>query len=263
MTVVRAAVVAVAKNSVERRDDHLCEERPLRILIGEEPLTITLRSPGHEVELAVGLAFSEGIIRGRDDIDGITSEDDCVSMRLRPGYEPARAIQDRRFVATGACGACGKVDIETLYTTPSGPPPEGPVIPHTLLYALAERMQLQQATFASTGGLHAAAIFSEHGELMALYEDIGRHNALDKLIGARLMAGQMDGTPCILMLSGRASFELLQKARMARFPIVASIGAPSTAAVDLAMTGSITLAGFVRNDRYNIYSGEQRISLPT
>ncbi len=263
MTVVRAPIVAIARNSVERREDHLCEERPLRILINDQPLTITLRSPGHEVELAVGLAFSEGIILSRDDIVGITSDDDCVSMQLRPGFETARAIHDRQFVQTGACGVCGKVDIETLYTTPSGPPPAQPLIPYTLLYALAERMQLQQATFASTGGLHAAALFSEHGELLALYEDIGRHNALDKLIGARLMAGQMDGSPCILMLSGRASFELLQKARMARFPIVAAVGAPSTAAVDLATTGGITLAGFVRNDRYNIYSGEQRISLPT
>jgi FdhD protein len=263
MTVVRAPIVALANDRIDHRDDHLCEERPLRILIGDEPLTITLRSPGHEVELALGLVFSEGLIRSRDDIDGITSEDDCVRLQLRAGYTPTRAINDRRFVATGACGACGKVELETLYTVPTGPPPDGPQISHSLLYALSERMQAQQATFATTGGLHAAALFSEQGELLALYEDIGRHNALDKLIGARLMADQLGGTPCILMLSGRASFELLQKARMARFPIVAAVGAPSTAAVALAETGGITLAGFVRNDRYNLYTGQHRIRMPS
>jgi FdhD protein len=230
---------------------------------------VTMRTPGNDFELAAGVVFNEGIVRGREEIAQITY---CLDAELDPdqrynvvNIELARANLpdldrfERHFIASSACGVCGRAQLESLHDLGVTPIDDGVCISPELLYSLPSRMREAQRIFDFTGGLHAAALFNETGEPIAAREDIGRHNAVDKLAGWGLLNGRIPFSRCILVVSGRAGYEILQKSAVARIPVVCSVSAPSSLAVDLAREFNITLAGFVRDDRANVYSAGDRI----
>ncbi len=255
--------------------DFVAVEEPLEIRIGHseggrpkhQAVSITMRTPGHDFELAAGFLCTEGILKSRDQVAGIEhcghgpSLTNTVRVDLVAGVAVDVKRLERNFYTTSSCGVCGKTSLEALATgatrvvTAPGFQVEARVI-HSLPAKLRER----QRTFEHTGGLHAAAFFSHTGELLGLREDVGRHNAVDKLIGSQFLAGTLPARESILFLSGRASFELLQKAVMAGVAIVCAVGAPSSLAVEAANEFGVTLLGFVRDNRFNIYSGADRVS---
>ena len=257
--------------------DLLAVEEPLEIRLGfglagkrtHRSISITMRTPGDDFELAAGFLFTEGIIHDCDQIEAIrhcgpaigeNRNRNVVRLELQPGVEIDFKRLERHFYTSSSCGVCGKTSIEALQVgacpiLPSDRPVFDPVIIHRLPEALREA----QCVFERTGGLHAAALFDESGKLHALREDVGRHNAVDKLIGSQLLEKRVPLHDRLILVSGRASFELVQKALMAGIPVLAAVGAPSSLAVDLARTFKMTLLGFVRNDRFNIYTGEGRI----
>jgi len=255
--------------------DFVAVEEPLEIRIGQseggrpkhQAVSITMRTPGHDFELAAGFLCTEGILKSRDQVAGIEhcghgpSLTNTVRVDLVAGVAVDVKRLERNFYTTSSCGVCGKTSLEALATgatrvvTAPGFQVEARVI-HSLPAKLRER----QRTFEHTGGLHAAAFFSHTGELLGLREDVGRHNAVDKLIGSQFLAGTLPARESILFLSGRASFELLQKAVMAGVAIVCAVGAPSSLAVEAANEFGVTLLGFVRDNRFNIYSGANRVS---
>ena len=221
-------------------------------------------TPGHDEELATGFLFTEGIIKSSDDIISCVSTaaagNNSVTTVLKPGitFDPKK--MERHFYSSSSCGVCGKSSIDAVKYNFSGDPVHDTMsIPAFLLIQLPELLRKQQEVFEHTGGLHASALFDPNGHLLLSREDVGRHNALDKLIGASLIAGNIPLHEHLLLLSGRASFELIQKAAMAGIKIVCAVGAPSSLAVELAKELDITLVGFLRDGRFNIYSGEQRI----
>jgi len=218
-------------------------------------LGLTLCTPGHEVDLACGLLYAEGWLTTAADIAAIHLQPGSVLVSLQPGIEPAGATR-RHLIRTSACGLCGR---EELPAEVEAPPAFEAMMPIDLLYELPARLAAAQPAFQQTGALHAAALFSMAGELLALREDIGRHNALDKLIGRRLQNDAMPLTGHLVLLSGRAGYELLQKCAAAKTTFVASIGAPSTMAVELARRQNITLIGFLRKERCNVYTHPHRI----
>lgn len=256
-------------------DDAVAVEEPLEIrLVQEVPsgietrrLAVTMRTPGHDFELAVGFLHGESIIASRADVLDVsycTDEDEpqrenIVNVTLRPGlaYDPTNV--ERNFYTTSSCGVCGKAALEALEVHGCAVLNDGPAVRASTIRALPARLREAQATFDRTGGLHAAGLFSRDGDLLRLYEDVGRHNALDKLIGAALLDGALPLEDAVLTLSGRASFELLQKALVARIPVVAAVGAPSSLAVDLAESFNVTLAGFVRAEGMNVYTAAHRV----
>ncbi|WP_010584887.1 formate dehydrogenase accessory sulfurtransferase FdhD [Schlesneria paludicola] len=258
-------------------DDVLAIEEPLEIRLvwqvdgkrQQRSLSITMRTPGCDQELAAGFLFGEGIVQHSSQVVRIAHCGPAVGeMGLRNviKVELAERIDldwsrfERNFHVTSSCGICGKTSLEAVNRLGCTPPPMEFQIDPEILYALPKRLRSEQAIFDSTGGLHAAALFDQAGNLLAVREDVGRHNALDKLIGAEFLADRLPPTePRILLLSGRASFELLQKATAAGIGIVAAIGAPSSLAVDLARQSQITLVGFLRNGRCNVYCGPDRI----
>ena len=261
-------------------DDTLAAEEPLEIrLLWEdagvpEPLrksiAITMRTPGDDFELAIGFLRGEGVIASREDFVDVSyclDEDvvaqqqtfNVVTVTLRPGLTFDLARLERNFYTTSSCGICGKAALDALEIQGSEPLPPGPRVSATTLRRLPATLRQSQALFGQTGGLHAAGLFSLSGQLLGLREDVGRHNALDKLIGAQLIAGQAALTNRALLLSGRASFELLQKALAAQIPIVAAVGAPSSLAAQLAESFNITLLGFTRAEGFNVYTGAERI----
>jgi FdhD protein len=249
-------------SDVFRLDDVLAVEEPLEIRLGGKSLTITMRTPGDDIELAVGFLFSEGIIRDASQVHSIdppsNGSPNVVVVELASATPQVRTQADRNFVMTSACGVCGKASLDDLRsnTCPMLPPDEIQVEPE-LIHVLPDRLRRVQSTFDSTGGLHAAALFSLQGELGSVREDVGRHNALDKLIGAALLNR---GTPLKnLLLLVRASFELVQKALMAGLPVLAAVGAPSSLAVSTAESSGMTLIGFLRNGRFNVYTGSRRV----
>ncbi len=268
------SIRGVERGRTAQRDDLLAVEEPLEIRIGcwkrgklqEFPLSITMRTPGQDRELAAGFLFTEGIIASYRDIDNLqpgSQNPNCNTVRavLRRGIKLNPQDLRRHFYATSSCGVCGKASLEALRLTGYTAPPAGqPRIEPELIRALPPRMQAAQAVFDATGGLHAAALFSAEGELVCLREDVGRHNALDKVIGAQLLAGKVPLHQSILMVSGRTSFEILQKALSAGIPVVAAVSAPSTLAVELARQFQVTLLGFVRGERFNIYADADRIA---
>ncbi|HUG15967.1 MAG TPA: formate dehydrogenase accessory sulfurtransferase FdhD [Thermomicrobiales bacterium] len=259
---------------VEDRD-RLAVEEPLEIRLvwrdgrhsRRDSIAVTMRTPGADFELAIGFLYGEGIIRSRDDFVDVAYcvEDDgpqtfnIVTVTLSPetGFDLSRL--SRHFYTTSSCGVCGKATLEALDILGCDPLPDGAAVAANTISGLPELLFTAQASFHRTGGLHAAGLFSLDGSLLCSREDVGRHNALDKVIGERVMAGDEVMSRSIVMLSGRASFELLQKSLMARIPIVAAVGAPSSLAVDLARSFNITLAGFVRPDGFNLYSGNERV----
>jgi len=268
--------------------DVLAIEEPLEIRVasdaGEVQVAVTMRTPGEDFELAAGFLFGEGLLHTRDEISeiGYCCDDrpqarfadgvgqvtagaryNVVTVRLRPGV-PFDAAQIRRnFYATSSCGVCGKASLESLEMRGCAPlARDAFCVSAGIIRRLDAGLRRRQALFDKTGGLHAAALFNAAGELLTLHEDVGRHGALDKLVGRRLLDGHLPAADCLLMVSGRASFEIMQKALMARVPVVVAVGAPSSLAVELAQAFNITLIGFARGEHFNIYAGDWRIALP-
>jgi len=256
-------------------DDAVAVEEPLEIRLGRvvdgkvrlQPVSITMRTPGDDFELAAGFLFTEGILQSSDQVREILHcgkgkvATNTLRVELVAGVEVDMTRLERNFYTTSSCGVCGKTSLEAL-ATGAHPvsPPEGFTVDAQLIDELPGRLQTQQHAFRSTGGLHASALFSRTGELLGLREDVGRHNALDKLIGSRFLAGTLPASDTILFLSGRASFELLQKAVMAGIPVVCAVGAPSSLAIAAAQEFGVTLLGFVRGRRFNVYTGPERLA---
>ena len=224
-----------------------------------------MRTPGHDMELAAGFLFTEGIIRNNREILCIEQEDsdkNRIMVALQPNIKINLKNTERNFYTTSSCGVCGKSSIDAIKTVSAYKnEPDNISLKAELFYTIHEILRNRQAIFDSTGGLHAAALFDLQGNFLMLREDVGRHNALDKLIGVSLLNEQLPLCNNILLLSGRASFELIQKASMAGIKVITAVGAPSSLAVELAKECGITLIGFLRNERFNIYSGEQRIKM--
>ena len=289
-----ARVWVVESGRSRPRTDQLATEEPLEIRLraggaapGEGPLpvfrrrsqgaghrtvAITMRTPGADFELAAGFLYGEGIIRSGDEIRGISHCDEpdldedkrynIVNVELRSGVLPDLQAMERHFYTTSACGVCGKASLESLRIRGCPVIPPGPEVEAEVLRELPEKLRAGQGIFAATGGLHAAALFDPGGNLLAVREDVGRHNALDKIVGWALLGGRLPLSGHIVMVSGRSSFEILQKSLMAGVPIVCAVSAPSSLAVSLAREFGITLIGFLRGDRFNVYAGVDRIRMP-
>jgi len=262
-------------HETERAMDAVAIEEPLEIRMGlheqgplrQQAVSVTMRTPGDDFELASGFLFTEGIILSREQVAGIkhcgrgSEPTNTVRVDLAPGVTVDFKRLERNFYTTSSCGVCGKTSLEALATGARKIAPENATtVTAQTIDELPARLRAQQQTFQSTGGLHAAALFTHSGALIAVREDVGRHNAVDKLIGSRFLAGALPASDSILFLSGRASFELLQKAVMAGIPIVCAVGAPSSLAIEAAREFDVTLFGFVRDQRFNVYSGEQRLA---
>jgi FdhD protein len=254
--------------------DLLAVEEPLEIRLGSKSISITMRTPGNDFELAAGFLFSEGILHHASQIREIhwshqpngnpRQLGNSVTVELNPGVEVDLDRLERHFYTTSSCGVCGKASIEAIQTQMQMQgcpvlPRNSPVVASSVIHLLPEALRRAQPVFERTGGLHAAALFSPDGTLQLLREDVGRHNALDKLIGAEMLASHTPLSNHLLFMSSRASFELVQKAIMAGIPILAAVGAPSSLAVETAQRFNLTLLGFVRDSRFNIYSGASRI----
>ncbi len=268
---VQIKVKRVSLGNRVDNDDELAVEEPLEIqlLYGssvqplQKSISVTMRTPGFDRELAVGFLFTEGIIQNRGqllDTQPVPFTSNRLVVALGVNENPLLQKSERNFYTTSGCGVCGKSSIEAIKTVSVyNNTPDEIRVKAGLFYGLHDAIRKQQAVFESTGGLHASALFDLEGNFIMLREDIGRHNALDKVIGAAFLNDKLPLDGKILLLSGRASFELIQKAVMAGIKIVASVGAPSSLAVELAHENGITLIGFLRSDRFNIYSGEQRV----
>lgn len=256
-----------------RRDDRaetLVVEEPLEIRVNGAPVTVTMRTPGSDVELAQGFLLTEGLIAEREDVatvrycqgadaDGANSYN-VLDVTLRPGV-PAPAVDiTRNFYATSSCGVCGKASLEAVRLISRHAPGDDPAtVSAGVLTGMPAQLRSAQKVFAATGGLHGAALFDAAGALLAAREDIGRHNAVDKVVGWALESGRVPLTGTVLLVSGRASFELTQKAVMAGIPILAAVSAPSSLAVDLAAQSGLTLVAFLRGDSMNVYSRPDRV----
>jgi FdhD protein len=276
---LKTPITKVLPGSVIAQQDTLTVEEPLEIRLNYEcggpradkSISVTMRTPGDDFELAAGFLYSEGIVQDGAQIHEISycmgsaklqQRYNIVSVRLRAGVAVDLERLERHFQTHSSCGVCGKTSLAALQThSGAKKPPQGPLINADVVKRLPELMRQKQSSFEKTGGLHAAALLDASGRLLCLREDVGRHNALDKLIGDRLLHHRLPLHDCILAVSGRTSFEIMQKAIMAGLPIVASVGAPSSLALELAREFGITLLGFVREDRFNIYHDTGRIRL--
>jgi FdhD protein len=264
----RARVLHYGDEADTRVDDQLAGEEPLELRIGGQPLTVMMRTPGHERELALGFLFGEGIIRRAADVARIRAVpngehpdlENVLDIDLAAEAPGVDRRWQRNFLAASSCGLCGVSSIEAIHQ--SAPPLEDAdlQIDPEVIYGLDARLRSEQAIFARTGGLHAAGLFTVDGEPVAVREDIGRHNAVDKVIGHALDAGRVPLDRHILMVSGRTSFEIVQKALQARIPVLVAVSAPSSLARDLAQASNQTLIGFLRGRSLNVYSGRQRIA---
>jgi FdhD protein len=266
----------ITNNRGQFRRDHLATEEPLEIRLitqGEtHTVAVTMRTPGNDFELAAGFLHGEGVIESRDDITRISycvepdidaaQQYNIVNVTLRHDATPDLSPLERHFFTSSACGVCGKASLDALHLRGTAVIPPGPDVPVEIIYRLPDKLRQAQGLFEETGGLHAAALFDCDGQLLALREDVGRHNALDKLVGWALMEGMLPLSRNLLLVSGRSSFEILQKSQVAGIPIVCAISAPSSLAVDLAREFGMTLVGFLRNERFNVYTAPERILLP-
>ena len=250
---------------IDRRE-LLAIEEPLEIRVRlagearERRLAMTMRTPGDDRELAAGFLFTEGLVSRREQISAVVVGSDHVRVELAAGVELPEAGPTRSFMMTSACGVCGRSSTEGLRAAPPGPLAAGrPALAATIVPGLPAALLRAQATFAASGGIHAAGLFTPAGELRLLREDVGRHNAVDKVVGALLLRGELPAEDGVLLVSGRASFELVQKALMAQIAVLAAVGAPSSLAVELAQEAGMSLLGFVREGRFTIYSGAERI----
>jgi FdhD protein len=287
----------VERGRAEPRPDLLATEEPLEIRLrwpgGQRTLAVTMRTPGSpapgtapgatageeadplagpvsgslassgldsDAELALGFLYSEGVIAGAGQVaDVVRLDANILEVVLGEGPEPRLASLERHFFASSACGVCGKAGLKTLVLR-ADPPPPGPILDPAVVCSLPERLRAAQGVFAETGGLHAAALFDPGGSLLALREDVGRHNALDKLVGWALHADALPLADRVVLVSGRSSYEILQKCAVAGVPVVCAVSAPSSLAVEVAQGFGITLIGFLRGDRFNVYSGFERLA---
>ncbi|MEU6329021.1 formate dehydrogenase accessory sulfurtransferase FdhD [Streptomyces sp. NPDC047049] len=282
----RRRVIRIRDGAVSTRPDTLVAEEPLEIRLGGKPLAITMRTPGDDFALAAGFLVSEGVLASADELAnivycaGATADGEntynVVDVRLADGVPVPEITLERNVYTTSSCGLCGKASLDAVRTTTRWPLASSPAasdgidplridrirIDPATLAALPDRLRAAQRVFERTGGLHAAALFTTDGELLDIREDVGRHNAVDKIVGRALQQGQLPLSSSVLMVSGRASFELAQKAVMAGIPVLAAVSAPSSLAVDLAAETGLTLVGFLRGSSMNVYAGEHRIALP-
>ncbi|MFJ1665505.1 formate dehydrogenase accessory sulfurtransferase FdhD [Streptomyces bottropensis] len=274
----RRKVIRIRDGAVSTRPDTLVAEEPMEIRLNGKPLAITMRTPGDDFALAAGFLVSEGVLAERSDLQnivycaGATADGantyNVVDVRTAPGVVIPDITLERNVYTTSSCGLCGKASLDAVRTTArwaiddtrGGEAPPVRLDPE-LLASLPDRLRAAQRVFDRTGGLHAAALFGEDGELLDVREDVGRHNAVDKLVGRALQSGGLPLSRAVLLVSGRASFELAQKAVMAGIPVLAAVSAPSSLAVDLAAEAGLTLVGFLRGSSMNVYAGEHRIAL--
>lgn len=260
-------IVRVRRENAQHTQDVVAVEEPLEIQVQEfgkaipRSISVTMRTPGQDPALATGFLYTEGLISEPADILSVSiTAENQVCVRLREGLALDVSSSERNFYTTSSCGVCGKSSIEAIHThrrfdltTCSFQ------VKEKLLFSLTDQLQQQQSLFAATGGIHAATLFSANAQLKSMQEDVGRHNALDKLIGDAVQNDDLPLSESILLLSGRASFELIQKSAMAGIPIVVAIGAPSSLAIELAKETGQTLIGFLKSTGYNLYSGHERI----
>ena len=270
---VRTRVRVLADGAETLRRDTVVTEEPLevRLQIGGEvtPVAVTMRTPGEDFALAAGLLYGEGIVRDRDEIARIDYCSDVeeqlynvVTVTANPRRPPDLGRLERRGTMSSACGVCGKTSLDALRLRGVPMVAGGGDIDANVLYDLPDRLRAAQQTFEATGGLHAAGLFASDGELLLAREDVGRHNAVDKVIGQALLDGRLPWADCVLVVSGRAGFEIVQKAVVAGIPVVAAVSAPSSLAVELATEFGMTLVGFLRGRRCNVYSAPQRVKVP-
>ncbi|NEC91542.1 formate dehydrogenase accessory sulfurtransferase FdhD [Streptomyces sp. SID12501] len=284
----RRKVIRIRDGAISTRPDTLVAEEPMEIRLNGKPIAITMRTPGDDFALAAGFLVSEGVLAERRDLQNIvycagatgggasrssgaesgggSNTYNVVDVRTAPDVVLPDITLERNVYTTSSCGLCGKASLDAVRTTARWPIDDGDDAPPVrltpeLLASLPDRLRASQRVFDRTGGLHAAALFTEEGELIDIREDVGRHNAVDKLVGRALQNGDLPLSRVILLVSGRASFELAQKAVMAGIPVLAAVSAPSSLAVDLAAESGLTLVGFLRGANMNVYAGEDRIAL--
>jgi len=279
LSVQSVRITKVNEISDQLNDDIIVVEEPLEIRLGYGPMemrdetnvSITMRTPGNDFELAIGFLFTEGIIKSSEDIlsvkyctnhQKVAQQYNIVRVELRPDIEFEASSFNRNFYMTSACGICGRASLDAIAIHFSKPDLDDKLkVNKEIIFTLSEKLKQKQTIFNNTGGIHAAALFKLNGELLLTMEDVGRHNALDKLIGSLLSLNKLNiAKEAVLFLSGRASFELMQKATMAGIKIVCAVGAPSSLAVSTAEEFGITLIGFLREGRFNIYSHQARVS---
>jgi FdhD protein len=270
-TVTSTRVIAVRDGDRFERPDRLATEEPMEIRVHgpeQEPVTVavTMRTPGNDFELAVGFLTTEGLIRAKDEVLSVVYCDlpageqqfNVVTVRLGHAFDPDSI--KRNFYATSSCGVCGKASLDQVRVScaPVGP---GPEVPASVISGLPETLRKTQRVFEQTGGLHAAGVFDSDGALASVREDVGRHNAVDKLVGEALLGGDLPLSERILMVSGRVSFEIVQKAAMAGVPMICAVSAPSSLAVESARELGLTVIGFVRGSSFNVYTGPERVRM--
>lgn len=267
---VRRPVRVLSPEGQRRRADSLAAEEPLEIRVGGKALAVTMRTPGHDVELAHGFLLSEGVIGSSEDVhsarycDGVDDTGrntyNVLDLALADGVESPDTGVERNFYTTSSCGVCGKAALDAVKLKTRFAPGEAAfAVTPEVLSQLPGTLRAQQRVFESTGGLHAAGLFRADGTLLAVREDVGRHNAVDKVLGWALLENRVPLSGVGLLVSGRASFELVQKAAMAGIPLLAAVSAPSSLAVELAEENGMTLVGFLRGATMNLYAGEHRV----
>ncbi|MFE6162300.1 formate dehydrogenase accessory sulfurtransferase FdhD [Streptomyces sp. NPDC056486] len=274
----RRRVIRIREGVVSERPDTLVAEEPLEIRLNGKPLAITMRTPGDDFALAAGFLVSEGVLGSAEELQSIvycagatadgSNTYNVVDVKTAPGLVLPDITLERNVYTTSSCGLCGKASLDAVRTTArwaiddtDGGATDPVRLGIELLACLPDRLRAAQRVFDRTGGLHAAALFSEDGELLDIREDVGRHNAVDKLVGRALQDSRLPLSRAVLLVSGRASFELAQKAVMAGIPVLAAVSAPSSLAVDLAAETGLTLVGFLRGSSMNVYAGEHRIAV--
>lgn len=276
MSIDKAVIIrSIQKSSIEGivwQDDFLAVEEPLEISVAysenqknvRKNISVTMRTPSRDEELALGFLFTEGIIQNYEQVERIKYselEPNKVTVVMKEGYVPNLNTSERNFYTTSSCGVCGKASIDAIHVVSSfSSQPDLVIVPRRIFPKIFSEIHSRQNIFESTGGLHASCLFDLEGNFQMIFEDVGRHNALDKLIGSAFKNGILPLQGSILLLSGRGSFELIQKAHMAGIRIIAAIGAPSSLAAEMAESCGITLVGFLSKEKFNIYTGFERIS---
>ena len=267
---VRRPVLRIGPDGTRRQLDSLAAEEPLELRVNGTPISVTMRTPGHDVELAHGFLLTEGVLGAAADVAAARYCDsldergrntyNVLDVTLAPGVEPPDTGLERNFYTTSSCGVCGKASLDAVRLKSRFPPAGDPVnVTPEVLSGLPDTLRTAQKLFDSTGGLHAAGLFDAAGRLLVVREDVGRHNAVDKVLGWALLDGRVPAAGTVLMVSGRASFELAQKAVMAGVPVLAAVSAPSSLAVELAADTGLTLVGFLRGATMNAYTATHRI----
>lgn len=267
----RRPVLRITPTGRDRRPDTLAVEEPLELRVAGKPLAVTMRTPGHDVELAHGFLLTEGVVASIADVasarycDSVDDEGrntyNVLDIALAPGVAPPDPGVERNFYTTSSCGVCGKASLDAVRLRTQHSPAADPMhVPQELVASLPDRLRTEQRVFDRTGGLHAAGLFTADGTALVVREDVGRHNAVDKVFGWALLNGRVPAKETVLVVSGRASFELVQKAVMAGAAMLVAVSAPSSLAADLADEAGLTLAGFVRGGTMNVYTHPHRIT---